>query len=99
MDIVQVKRMTEIKTDRHDEYLSEIVPILIESASDFCSNTFDPEALPAGVKLFVAKAAEYNMNPSGLSGRSMGDVSYSYNTEFPRYITKHLTPYRRLRVK
>ncbi len=64
--------MTEIKTDRHDEYLSEIVPILIESASDFCSNTFDPEALPAGVKLFVAKAAEYNMNPSGLSGRSMG---------------------------
>ncbi|SCV43766.1 Phage capsid and scaffold [Bacillus subtilis] len=55
--------------------------------------------MPAGVKLFVKKAAEYNMTPSGLSGRSMGDVSYSYNTEFPRDITKDLNPYRRLRVK
>ncbi|MCY7542177.1 phage head-tail connector protein [Bacillus safensis] len=99
MDIAQVKRMTGIKTNKHDEYLSEIVPNLIEYASDFCSNTFDPEALPGGVKLFVAKAAEYSMNPSGLSGRSMGDISYSYNTEFPLYIMKHLTPYRRLRVK
>ncbi|MEC1900963.1 phage head-tail connector protein [Bacillus atrophaeus] len=99
MDIQQVKRMSGITTDKHDAYLSEIVPILIEFASDFCSNKFDPEALPAGVKLFVAKAAEYNMTPTGLSGRSMGDVSYSYNTEFPRHITKNLTPYRRLRVK
>ncbi|MFJ5794462.1 phage head-tail connector protein [Bacillus atrophaeus] len=95
MDIKQVKRMIGITTDKHDAYLSEVVPILIEIAADECKNTFDPEALPAGVKMFVAKAAEYNMAPSGLSGRSMGDVSYSYNTKFPQHITKNLYLYRK----
>ncbi|KXZ17897.1 hypothetical protein AXI59_01210 [Bacillus nakamurai] len=95
MDIQQVKRMIGITTDKHDAYLSEIVPILIEVAADKCKNTFDPKALPAGVKMFVAEATEYNMTPSGLSGRSMGDVSYSYNTEFPQDIIKNLYPYRK----
>ncbi|WP_424162167.1 phage head-tail connector protein [Bacillus amyloliquefaciens] len=95
MDIQQVKRMIGITTDKHDAYLSEVVPILIEFAADECKNTFDPKALPAGVKIFVAKATEYNMTPSGLSGRSMGDVSYSYNTEFPQHIMKNLYPYRK----
>ncbi|MEC1265344.1 phage head-tail connector protein [Bacillus subtilis] len=95
MDIQQVKRMIGMTTDKHDAYLSEVVPILIEYASDFCKNNFEPGALPAGVKIFVAKATEYNMTPSGLSGRSMGDVSYSYNTEFPQHIIKNLYPYRK----
>ncbi|CAI6313180.1 phage head-tail connector protein [Bacillus subtilis] len=95
MDIQQVKRMIGITTDKHDAYLSEVVPILIEYASDFCKNNFELGTLPAGVKIFVAKATEYNMTPSGLSGRSMGDVSYSYNTEFPQHIMKNLYPYRK----
>lgn len=95
MDIQQVKRMIGITTDKHDAYLSEVVPILIEYANDFCKNNFEPGALPAGVKIFVTKATEYNMTPSGLSGRSMGDVSYSYNTEFPQHIIKNLYPYRK----
>ncbi|MEC0765087.1 phage head-tail connector protein [Bacillus atrophaeus] len=95
MDIQNVKNMIGITSDKHDAYLTEVVPILIEYASDFCKNNFEPEALPAGVKIFVAKATEYNMTPSGLSGRSMGDVSYSFNTEFPQHITKNLYPYRK----
>ncbi|MEC1663005.1 phage head-tail connector protein [Bacillus halotolerans] len=95
MDIQQVKRMIGITTDKHDAYLSEMVPILIEVAADKCKSTFDPKALPAGVKIFVAKATEYNMTPSSLSGRSMGDVSYSYNTEFPQHIMRNLYSYRK----
>ncbi|MDK2600134.1 hypothetical protein QO179_18275 [Bacillus stercoris] len=33
-------------TDKHDAYLSEVVPILIEYASDFCKNNFEPGRCP-----------------------------------------------------
>ncbi|MDR4249024.1 phage head-tail connector protein [Bacillus pumilus] len=95
MDIQQIKRMIGMTTGKHDDYLSEVVPIFVEYASDFCKNKFDVDDLPAGVKIFVAKAVEFNMKPAGLASRSMGDVSYSYDTDFPETIAKHLYPYRR----
>ncbi|WP_438421640.1 phage head-tail connector protein [Bacillus siamensis] len=101
MDIQTVKNMLGIKTDSHDTYLAEVLPLFIDQAKDWCNNSFmvnGDEKLPAGVKLYVAKAIEHNMTPSNLSGRSMGDVSYSYETELPSSITKLLAPYRKLRV-
>jgi hypothetical protein len=95
MDIQQIKRMIGMTTDKHDDYLSEVVPVFVEYASDFCKNKFDADDLPASVKIFVAKAVEYNMKPAGLASRSMGDVSYSYDTDFPETVTKYLYPYRR----
>nr|WGE08863.1 hypothetical protein P5658_25325 [Bacillus subtilis] len=47
--------MIGITTDKHDAYLSEVVPILIEYASDFCKNNFEPGTLPAGVKILLQK--------------------------------------------
>lgn len=35
MDIQKVKRMIGMTTDKHDDYLSEVVPIFVEYASDF----------------------------------------------------------------
>lgn len=102
MDVQTIKTMLGITTDRHDAYLKEVIPLFIEFAKDYCNNQFlvnGAEKLPAGVKLFVAKAIEFNMSPSNLSGRSMGDVSYSYVTELPETVIRHLKPYRILRVK
>ncbi|MCM3108775.1 phage head-tail connector protein [Bacillus velezensis] len=101
MDIQTIKNMLGIKTDSHDAYLAEVLPLFIDQAKDWCNNSFTvngEEKLPAGVKLYVAKAIEHNMTPSNLSGRSMGDVSYSYETELPSSITELLAPYRKLRV-
>lgn len=101
MDVQTLKTMLGITTDRHDAYLKEVIPLFIDFAKDYCNNRFlvdGAEKLPAGVKLFVAKAIEFNMAPSNLSARSMGDVSYSYETELPESVLRHLKPYRRLRV-
>ncbi len=99
MDIQSVKNMLGLKTDKHDNYLAEVIPLFIEQAKAYCNNPFvvdgDTE-LPAGVKLYVAKAIEHNMKPIALKGRTMGSVSYSYEIELPRTITKHLAPYRKV---
>lgn len=100
MDLQSVKNMLSIKNTQHDDYLTEVIPLFIEQAKDYCNNSFlvdGVEELPAGVKLYVAKAIQFNMNPSNLKGRTMGEVSYSYETDLPRSITRLLAPYRRVR--
>jgi hypothetical protein len=97
MDLQSVKNMLSIKTTTHDDYLIEMIPIVIEYAQDHCNQTFISENLPSGVKLFVAKAIEFNMGDSTLKGRTMGEVSYSYNTDFPSSLKRYLAPYRRVR--
>ena len=49
------------------------------------------------VYLFIAKAVRLNMVPVELNSRSMGTVSYKYNTEYPDSMLSLLTPYRRLK--
>jgi hypothetical protein len=97
MDIQQVKNILGITTDKHDTYLSMVIPLFVEQASDYCNQSFDEKNLPGGVQLYVAKAIEFNMGSATIKGRSMGNVSYSYNTELPESITKLLRPYRKLR--
>ncbi|MGG3625529.1 phage head-tail connector protein [Bacillus gobiensis] len=97
MDIQHVKKILGITTTKHDEYLSTVIPLFIEQASDYCNQSFDEKNLPGGVQLYLAKSIEFNMGSSTLKGRSMGNVSYSYNTELPESVTKLLRPYKRLR--
>lgn len=96
MDKETIKNMLGIKSAKHDSYLTEVIPLFIDHAKELCNNQF-PEGIPSGVKLYVAKAVEFNMGSSTLKGRKMGDVSYSYDTELPKSITKLLAPYRRLK--
>lgn len=96
LDVNDVKKRLQIKHNRHDEYIEEVIPDLIEYAEAYCNQTF--EELPGPVKLFVAKAIEYNMNKAGLSSESVGgELSYSYDMDFPQSLMKLLKPYRKVR--
>lgn len=102
MDKEDVKKLLQIKTTKHDDYLDAIIPLIIEDVKAKCNNQFlDPvsgdESLPGGVKIYISKACQYNMQPSNLKSRSMGNVSYSFDLEFPTSITKLLSPYKRLK--
>lgn len=101
MDIQDVKNMLShvpgMDTNKHDAYLTTMVPLLLEHAGEYCNNSFDEESLPAGVKLYVAKAVEFNMKPANLKSRTMGEVSYTYDTELPKSIMKYLAPHRKVR--
>ena len=92
----QIRILLGISTSKHDMYIEEMIPILIDYARDHCRNQFK-DGIPGPVRLFVAKAIEYNMNPVGVSSRSMGGASYSYETDFPPSITRLLKPYRKVR--
>jgi hypothetical protein len=95
-----VKKLLGISSDKHDDFIAEMIPILIEFVKDYCNNKFvedNKEVLPGGVKLFVARAIQFNMNPAGVTGRSMGGASYSYDTDYPPAIMRLLRPYKRVR--
>lgn len=95
----EVKKLLNWKTDKYDDYLDTIIPILIEYAADTCNKEFDPQNLPGGVKLFVAKACEYNITSKiGLEARTLGDASYNYETEVPAPLHRYLKPYREIRL-
>ena len=100
MEVMDVKMLLGLKTDKHDQYIEAMIPILMEYAKDYCNTSFfiaEEEIIPGPVKLFIAKAIEFNMNPAGVSARSMGGASYSYETDFPSSITRLLKPYRKVR--
>lgn len=103
MDMQSVKTLLGITTDKHDGYLAEMIPILTDYAKEYCNNSFsnslNEEQLPGSVMLFVAKAAQFNMNPAGITSRSMGGASYSYDTDFPEAIMKMLRPYKKVRFR
>lgn len=100
--IDEVKAIMKIQGEDHDMFLSVMVPILEEYVMEHCNNQFTKDSygdtvLPGPAKLFIAKAAEYNMNKTGLKERSMGSVSYSYDLEFPGTLYKYLRPYKRMK--
>ena len=102
IDVVRVKILLGLNSNKHDGYIEEMIPILVDYAKEYCNNPFTrdgEEVLPNPLALFVAKAIQFNMNPTGVSGRSMGGASYSYETDFPDSILRMLRPYRKVRFK
>lgn len=98
----EVKAILQIQGEGHDMFLSIMVPALEEYVIDHCNNRFskneyDENVFPGPVKIFIAKACEYNMQKAGLKERSMGSVSYSYDLEFPNTLYNFLRPYRKVK--
>ena len=98
----EVRNIIRIQGTDHDAFLDVMVPILGEHVIEHCNNQFTKDergdtVFPGPVKLFIAKAAEYNMQKTGLKERSMGSVSYSYDLQFPDSLYKYLRPYKRMK--
>lgn len=98
MELQTVKDMLGIKSSQHDAYILTMIPVMQEVAERECHQTFG-DTPPAGVQLYIAKTIEFNMGDSGLKARSMGEVSYTYNTEMPESIASLLRPYKRIRIR
>ncbi len=103
----QIKEIKLINGERgteKDDYYRAMLPIVFDEVKEHCNNTFgetetEAPVLPGGVKKFMAKAIQHNENKAGLKSRSMGSVSYSYETDFPESLYKHLRPYRKVRFR
>lgn len=99
MDITIVKNILGITTTNYDSYLAEVTPHFVEFAKMYCNQTFldanGNESLPGPVKIFVAKACEYNLNEAGVTMKQQG-VTYQYTTDLPQSIMRYLQAFRRL---
>ncbi|MGE7129160.1 phage head-tail connector protein [Lysinibacillus xylanilyticus] len=96
-EIDQLKQFNGVTGAKHDEFYRAMAPILFDVAKDHCNGKWEPSNMPQGVRLFIAKAIQFNMQTTGLKGRAMGTVSYSYDTEFPKALWTYLRPYKRVR--
>ena len=104
MTVDEVKALLQIPAGdaSKDEYLAAAIPLLVEYAKNYCNQDFiddtGQEVLPGGVKLAIAKMAEYNMADVTAKSTTVGAYSVSYATgaEYPKSITNLLRPYRRV---
>ena len=95
----EVAMIGEIDLNKHSDYVNTMIPILLEFAETKCNNTFDEIKPPAGIKIFIAESIKHKLNNKGLKARSMGSVTYTYDTELPDKIVKNLNPYKKVRFK
>lgn len=104
LDVAEIKGIMGLaKTDTSkDEYILTMLPLLVEAVMVYTNNTFGILAdgtlrLPGGVKIYLAKAIERNTMKTGLKGRTMGSVSYTYDNSVPDELKDFLRPYRKVK--
>jgi len=102
MDIQQVKDLLRMNTDKHDVYLANAIPLFEEKIKARANNRFrnseGKEELPLDLQHTLAKWIQWDMNTNqGLEARTMGEVSYNYDNEFPDFVKRDIAPYRRVR--
>lgn len=102
--IEEIKAINGVQGAAQDEYYRIMLPIVFDEAKAYCNNTFgetdllQPE-IPGGVKQFMAKRIQFSQNKAGLRNRSMGTVSYSYESEFPKGFYDTLRPYKKVKFR
>jgi hypothetical protein len=99
MNMQEVKDILGRTDSKHDNYINTVIPLYVDYVKEYCNNqSLGTEELPGGVKLAIAKMIEFNLNKSGVSSSTFGEVSYSYSLDFPLSILRMLQPYSRIRV-
>ena len=71
-----------------------LAPVFLDMASDYCNAVLTLDMPP--VQVFVAKAVQYYTQMAGLTGRTMGSVSYTYTETMPDSVYKPLKPLRKV---
>lgn len=104
MDIQQVKDILGITTTERDAYLTAVVPLFEEKIKKRANNRFTNaegvEVLPIDLQHTLAKWIEWDMNTKqGLEARTMGEVSYNYDNEFPDFVKRDIAPHRKVRFR
>lgn len=103
LDVDEIKGILNIQDSTHDDYIMTMLPLIFEDVMVQTNNNFGglltdgTIRIPGGVKIYMAKTIEQNLNQAGLKSRSMGSVSYSYDTEVPENVKRLLRPYKRLK--
>ena len=92
------KRMAKVDTDKHGDYITTMVPDYLEVAEEWTNNSFRSK-VPSSIILFIASSIEYKLTANvGVESRRLGDVSYNYETDYPKSVTRLLRPHKKVRL-
>lgn len=98
MDVNKVKMINKWPLDDTSKD-SNIEPLIMHYqliAEEYCHRDF-PDPLPSKVQQFIAKSIARDFTQqSGLSSRSMGSVSYSYDSDTDEKLNAIIRPLRRV---
>lgn len=98
--IEKVKTRLQITSGKYDQYLSEVAPDWLEWVKEETNNSFTvngEEKIPGPIIQFVAKASQYSMVKAGIKSKSMGSVSYSFDSELPDNLKELYRPYKKVK--
>jgi hypothetical protein len=72
---------------------------LLDYANNYCNQSWTAETAPAGVNLFIEKAATFLTSAGAMSvtQKKLGDEQITYSTDYPSAIMALLRPYRKVR--
>lgn len=101
-DVSEIKAILNLSNTKHDLYIQTMLPLLMESVMARTNNNFGILAdgtlrIPGGVKVYLAKSIERNLRDSSIKARSMGSVSYTYDSAVPKELENMLSPYKKVR--
>lgn len=101
MDVTTLTSEVLKRKPKLDEvYVQNHAPDHLEYAKTYTNNDFTKdgiETIPGVVLSFVASACEYDLHPVGLEARTLGDVSFNYETDYPPALLRKLKPYRKVK--
>lgn len=96
--INEVMKRMQSDTEKHGDYISTMVPDFLEIVEEQTNNSFQ-SSVPRSVIQFIAGAIDHKLSVlPGLNSRSMGDVSYNYQTDYPKSLQKLLRPHKRVKL-
>ena len=92
MTMQEVKAILKISDDKHDDYISAMLPRVESFVKQYCKRT----DIPDGLEVAVAKIIQYELQDPSLQSRTIGDLSWSHKPNYPDNIMKILNAYKRL---
>lgn len=84
----------DLMTPERIEHYKVLAPIYLEVACDYCHTKLDYKN--KSVQLFIAKAIQYYSQNVGLTSRSMGTVSYSFESNLPESVLRVIKPFKKV---
>lgn len=84
----------DLMTSERIEHYKVLAPIYFDVACAYCHTKLDYKN--KSVQLFIAKAIQYYSHNIGIASRSMGTVSYSFETNLPESVLRVIKPFKKV---
>jgi hypothetical protein len=84
-----VKSVLQINGNNKDGALADLIDLVEDFIKGYCNDDYI-NGFPPGYELIAIKMIEFNMNKAGVTQESLSRWSATFETDYPKSITKGL---------